>query len=102
MLILYLVLYRLSKWISRAQGKLSHSKQYLRLPRTSFSQFLIRHATQDIDFELSSPLQPGHAFLSLVYALQRMQFIPHGAISVMGMGLDFIVTILALRANKTR
>ncbi len=30
---------------------------------------------------LSSPMQPGHGFLSLMYAMQRRQFIPQGAIS---------------------
>ena len=81
----YLVLYRLSKWFSLAQGKLSHPKQYLILPLTIFSQFLILHAIQDFDLELSPPLQPGQAFLSLTYARQRWQFIPQGAISVVGM-----------------
>ena len=41
----------------------------------------MRHETQDFDLKLSSPLQPGHAFLSLVYARQRRQFIPQGAIN---------------------
>ena len=86
----YLVLYRLSKWFSLAQGKLSHPKQYLILSLTIFSQFLILHAIQDFDLELSPPLQPGHAFLSLTYARQRRQFIPQGAISVVGMAFVFI------------
>jgi hypothetical protein len=47
-----------------------------------FSQFLIRHVTRVFGLTLSSPRQPGHAFLSLVCAQQRRQFIPQGAISV--------------------
>lgn len=90
MLIPYLVLYRLSKWFSLAQGKLSQSKQYLTLEVTIFSQFLIRHATQDFDLRLSSSRQPGHGFLSLVYAWQRRQFIPQEAISFVEIAVFFI------------
>ncbi len=90
MLMPYLVLYRLSKWSSLVQGKLSHPKQYLILPLTIFSQFLMWHAIQDFDLELSPPLQPGHASLYLTYARQRWQFIPQGAISVTGMEFIFI------------
>ncbi len=89
----YLVLYRLSKWFSVAQGKLSQLKQYLTLPCTIFSQFLIRHVTQDFDLALSSPRQPGHAFIyfiSLIYARQRRQFIPQGAISAVGIVFVFV------------
>lgn len=39
---------------------------------------------------MSSALQPGHACFSLVYARQRMQFIPHGAMSVVGIGFGFV------------
>ena len=81
MLMPYLVLYRLSKWFSLTQGKLSQQKQYLTLAFTIFSQFLILHATQDFDLRLSSPRQPGHGLLSRVNARQRRQFIPQGAIS---------------------
>jgi hypothetical protein len=81
MLMPYLVLYRLSKWFSPAQGKLSQAKQYLTSAFTIFSQFLIRQTTQDFDLRRSSTRQPGHGFLSLVYARQRRQFIPQGAIS---------------------
>jgi hypothetical protein len=37
--------------------------------------------TRVFGLTLSSPRQPGQAFLSLVYAQQRRQFIPQGAIS---------------------
>jgi hypothetical protein len=90
MLMPYLVLYRLSKWFSLTQGKLSHKKQYLALEFTIFSQFLIRHTTQDFDLWLSSPRQPGHGFLSLVYARQRRQIIPQGAISFVEIALVFV------------
>jgi hypothetical protein len=81
MLMPYLVLYRLSKWLRLAQGKLSQPKQYLTSAFTIFSQFLIRYTTQDFDLRRSSPRQPGHGFLSLVIARQRPQFIPQEAIS---------------------
>lgn len=90
MLMPYLVLYRLSKWFSLAQGKLSQPKQYLILEFTIFSQFFIRHATQDFGLRLSSPRQPGHGFLSLVYARQRRQFIPQGAISFVEIAVAFV------------
>ena len=90
MLMPYLVLYRLSRWFSLSQGKLSHEKQYLTVAFTIFSQFLILHATQDFDLRLSSPRQPGHGFLSLVNARQRRQFIPQGAISFVGIAVVFV------------
>ena len=90
MLMPYLVLYRLSKWSSLGQGKLSQLKQYLTSALTIFSQFLIRHIGLDFDLKLSSPLHPGHAFLSLPNARHRRQFIPHGAISITGMAFVFI------------
>jgi hypothetical protein len=90
MLMPYLVLYRLSKWFSVAQGKLSQLKQYLNSAVTIFSQFLIRHIEQDFDLKLSSPLQPGHASLSLPKARQRRQFIPQGAMSVAGIVFAFV------------
>ena len=90
MLMPYLVLYRLSKWFSLSQGKLSQQKQYLTLAFTIFSQFLIRHTTQDFDLRLSSPRQPGHGFLSLVNARQRRQFIPQGAISFVEIAVVFV------------
>jgi hypothetical protein len=86
----YLVLHRLSKWFSRAQGKLSQPKQYLTSALTIFSQFLIRHTTQDFDLRRSSPRQPGHGFLSLVYARQRRQFIPQEAISFADIAIAFV------------
>jgi hypothetical protein len=90
MLMPYLAAYRLSKWFSLSQGKLSHEKQYLTVPFTIFSQFLILHATQDFDLRLSSPRQPGHGFLSLVNALQSRQFIPQGAISFVEIAVAFV------------
>ena len=90
MLMPYLVLYRLSRWFSLSQGKLSQPEQYLTLASTIFSQFLTRHATQDFDLKLSSPRQPGHGFLSLVYALHRRQFIPQGAISFVEIAVLFV------------
>lgn len=89
MLMPYLILYRLSKWFSLEQGKLSQPKQYLTLEFTIFSQFLIRHVTRTFDLRLSSPRHPGHGFLSLVYATQRRQFIPQGAISFVEIGVIF-------------
>jgi len=93
MLMPYLVLYRLSKLFNLAHGKLSQPKQYLALEFNIFSQFLIRHATQDFDLRLSSPRQPGHGFFSLVYAMQRRQFIPQGAISFEEIVVVFVVFI---------
>ena len=90
MLMPYLVLYRLSKWFSLSQGKLSQPKQYLTLAFTIFSQFLILHKTQDFDLRLSSPRQPGHGFFSFVNALQRRQFIPQGAISFAEIAVVFV------------
>ena len=68
MLMPYLVLYRLSRCFSLSQGKLSQLKQYMAPLCAIFSQFLIRHKTHIFDLKLSSPLQPGHALLSLIYA----------------------------------
>ena len=55
---------------------------------------IIRERSQqlfmDKFLELSPPLQPGHAFLSLTYARQSRQFIPQGAISVVGMAFVFM------------
>jgi hypothetical protein len=82
MLMPYLVLYRLSKWFNLVQAKLSQLKQYLTSAVTIFSQFLMRHIEQDFDLRVSSPLQPGHAFLSLPNARQRRPFIPQGAMNV--------------------
>jgi hypothetical protein len=90
MLMPYLVLYRLSKWFSLAQGKLSQPKQYLTSAFTIFSQYLIRHATQNFDLRRFSPRQPGHGFLSLVYARQRRQFIPQAAISFVDIAVVFV------------
>jgi hypothetical protein len=51
---------------------------------------LIRHVTRVFDLTLLSPRQPGHALLSLVYAIQRRQFIPQGAISVVRIVFAFV------------
>jgi hypothetical protein len=90
MLMPYLVLYRLSKWFSLAQGKLSQPKQYLTSAFTILSQFLIRHTTQDFDLRRSLARQPGHGFLSLVYVRQRRQFIPQGAIRFAEIAVVFV------------
>lgn len=90
MLMPYLVLYRLSKCFSLRQGKLSQPKQYLILAFAISSQFLIRHETQDMALRLLSPRQPGHASLSLVYALHKRQFIPQGAINAVGMAFVMV------------
>lgn len=89
MLMPYLVLYRLSKLFKLEQGKLSQPKQYLTLEFTIFLQFLIRHVIRTFVLRLSSPRQPGHGFLSLVYATQRRQFIPQGAISFVEIAVIF-------------
>ena len=89
MLIPYLVLYRLSKRLSRAQGEPSQLKQYLAFAFSNFSQVFILHVTQYGGFRLSSPRQPGHAFLSRIYARQRRQFIPQGAINIVGIAFVF-------------
>ena len=61
MLILYFVLYLLSRPFSLLQGYFSHLLvQYFQLFFSNCSQFLIMHLTHDFGFCLSSPLQPGH------------------------------------------
>jgi hypothetical protein len=82
MLMPYLVLYRLSKWVSLAQGKLLQIKQYFSSVPKFQSQFLIKHEIRVFGLRLSSPRQPGHGFFSLPKARQRLQFIPQGATSV--------------------
>ncbi len=79
-LILYPVRYLLSKCFRVSHGKSSHSKQYFALPFRNVLQFLILHCRQLADLLETWSLQPGHLFLSLKYAEQIPQFIPHGAI----------------------
>jgi hypothetical protein len=50
----------------------------------------MRQVTRVFGLTLSSPRQPGHAFLSLVYAQQRRQFIPQGAISAVAIAFVFV------------
>ncbi len=102
MLIAYLVLYRLSRWLSLAQGKLSQPKQYLCPALAVFSQFLIRHMAQDFDLRLSSPLQPGHGFFSLPNARHRRQFIPQGAISLAGIAFFSFINPAWIRGEGDR
>ena len=80
MLILYLVRYLLSKCFKLLQGKFPHSKQNFALPFRKIAQFLILHRTRVTGLSVSVPLQPGHLFFSLTYAIQMPQFIPQGAI----------------------
>ena len=77
----YLDVYRFSKWLIWAHGNSSQLKQYLKQPLINFSQFFIRQAVQDFDLKMSSR-QPGHAFIFLICARQRRQFIPQGAINL--------------------
>jgi hypothetical protein len=102
MLMLYLVLYRLSKCFNLTQGKLSQPKQYWIPAFTIFSQFLIRHTTQYRDLKLSSPRQPGHGFFSLVYARQRLQFIPQGATSFVEMAACFADLLGVMSRSRRR
>jgi hypothetical protein len=67
----------------------SQLKQYPALPCFSVSQVLIRHAVRVFGLLLSSHRQPWHGFLSPVYAIQRLQFIPQGATSVVCMTFVF-------------
>jgi len=81
MLILYFVRYLLSRCFRLLQGNFSHSKQYFASLVWKIMQFLILHLTTETALFMSSSLQPGHLFLSLRYAMQIPQFIPHGAIN---------------------
>ena len=77
MLIPYFALYRLSKCLNRSQGYSGHlSKQYLQPLPIRISQFLMKHLMHETDLSASPPRHPGHLFLSLRYAMQRLQFIP--------------------------
>lgn len=81
LLILYLVRYLLSKCFRSSQGNFSHSKQYFASLVWKIMQFFILHLTRVMGLFKSAPLQPGHLFLSLRYAWQIPQFIPHGAMN---------------------
>jgi hypothetical protein len=50
----------------------------------------MRHRAHDLGLALSSPLQPGQAFLSLLNAPHRRQFMPQGAMSIVGIVFGFI------------
>jgi hypothetical protein len=63
--------------------------QNFALPLAILSQFLIRHDKVLICLTESSPRHPGHTFFSRVYAKHNRQFIPHGAISLVGMAFVF-------------
>jgi len=91
----YLDVYRFSKWLIWAHGSSSQLKQYLKQPLINFSQFFIRQATQDFDLKMSSR-QPGHAFIFLICARQRRQFIPQGAINLEFVFFNFVIMTLVV------
>lgn len=103
MLMPYFVRYRLSSCLSRAHGKLSQrSEQYLPLPAARCSQFLILHVVRQPVAWLSWPpilRHPGQLFLSRMYAQQRRQFMPQGAIASMRTAVVLFrsVALMALR-----
>jgi hypothetical protein len=71
----------LSRCFSLPHGNASHEKQYFRVFFFNLPQFLILHLAQEGDLSVSAPLQPGHLFFCLRYAMQIPQFIPQGAIN---------------------
>ena len=81
MLMPYLVRYRLSSCRSRLHGKLSQSTQNELVPLAMVSHVLILHVRQYRGLATSSPLHPGHRFLSLRWPRQSPQSMPQGAIS---------------------
>ena len=99
MLMPYFVRYRLSNCFSLAQGKLpQRSEQYLLLPVARCSQFLILHLVRQSVFCPSALRQPGHVFLSRMYAQQRRQFIPQGAIALAGIAVVFVRSLAVMAA----
>lgn len=84
------------RMLTLSQGKLGYSKQYRAFCFTTFLQFFIRHETQVFDLVLSLPLQPGHTFFFLIYAWQRLQFIPRGQSMLCKLSL-FLLVFLTLR-----
>jgi hypothetical protein len=90
-LILYFVLYLLSKCFRFLQGKSVHSKQNFTLLFLICPQFLILHLAILTGISVLRNLHPGHLFFSRKYAEQIPQFIPQGAISE-----DFIVIYFLL------
>lgn len=100
MLMPYFVRYRLSSCFSLAHGKLpQRSEQYLLLPLARCSQFLILHLVRESAFCPSLLRQPEHVFVSRMYAQQRRQSIPQGAIAAVGITVVFAraVDVMASR-----
>jgi len=93
MLILYLRLYLSSSDFILAHGYFPHLKQNFQLFSLNTWQFLIMQRLQLTALFSSLSLQPGHVFLSLRYALQIPQFIPHGAISLLAIFNSFVILI---------
>ena len=106
MLIAYLVLYRLSNCFNLAQGKRSQlSEQYLIFPSAICLQFLILHLFRYFDFwlsRLSFFRQPEHLFFSRMYPQQRRQFIPQGAIKIVGIVVVIFHTALVFKFPFTQ
>ncbi len=101
MLMPYFVRYRLSNCFSLAQGKLSQrSEQYLLLPVARCSQFLILHLVRESLFCPSVLRQPEHVFLSRMCAKQRRQFIPQGAIALVGMVVVFVRSLAVMASRQ--
>jgi hypothetical protein len=97
MLMPYFVRYRLSSCLSLAQGKLAQrSEQYLLLSAARCSQFLILHLARESVLCPSILRQPEHVFLSRMYAQQRRQFIPQGAIALVGMVVVLLRSVAAI------
>ena len=90
MLMPYLVLYRLSKWFSLDAREAVTTEAVLDFGVHYLLTVLDSAYDANFDLRLSSPRQPGHGFLSLVYAMQRRQFIPQGAISFVEIAVVFV------------
>ena len=104
-LIPYFVLYRLSNCLSLGQGKRSQlSEQYGVLLLARRSQFLIVQLARDWAFRVSDCAmlrQPGQGFFSRMKPQQRRQFIPQGAISLIGIvgGIFRLGAFITIRFN---
>ena len=79
-----------------AKGKLSQPKQYLTLEFTIFSQFLIRHVIRTFFLRLSSPRQPRHGFLSLVYATRGGNSFRRERLASWKMRLPLLIFLMSL------
>ncbi len=103
MLMPYFVRYRLSSCFNLAQGKLpQRSEQYLPLLMARRSQFLILQVVRHPllgrpDHRLP---QPGQVFLSRMYAQQRRQFIPQGAIRSVGIAVVFLRSVAVMASRQ--